>query len=163
MASSITDAYQRYFPLLSRKCARMLGDQHEAQDVAQETFVRLHQARLWDQDARLVTAWLYRTSTRLAIDRLRTRKRQRTDSDTPGLDALPMAGSPEAQLSAQQLWAALARDIPAAELEVGLLTRVDGLTQAEVAEVTQLHPRSIRRMLVRFEARLAHTRDRSEG
>src|SRR2546428_13546249 len=51
----------------------MLSDLAEADDAAQETFVRLWRARLRDSDPRRLTAWIYRTSTRIAIDRLRKR------------------------------------------------------------------------------------------
>src|SRR2546426_9830284 len=51
----------------------MLSDLAEADDAAQETFVRLWRARFRDSDPRRLTAWIYRTSTRIAIDRLRKR------------------------------------------------------------------------------------------
>src|SRR5207302_10717908 len=39
-------AYRRYFVLIREKCRRMLADFAEADDVAQETFVRLWRADL---------------------------------------------------------------------------------------------------------------------
>jgi RNA polymerase sigma-70 factor, ECF subfamily len=82
---TLSDAYRRYFPLLRGKCRRMLRTNAEAEEVAQDAFVRLID---WSQkgkgelpDSKQVTAWLYKTSTRLAIDRLRTRR-----GDTVGTD-----------------------------------------------------------------------------
>ena len=54
----------------------MINDAAESQDLAQEVFVRLWRSREIISDPRALTAWLYRTCTRLAIDRARSRGRQ---------------------------------------------------------------------------------------
>ncbi len=165
MQIDLAQAYRRYFPLLVRKCARMLGDGHEAEDVAQETFLRFARADLACDDVRTVTAWLYRTSTRLALDRLRARKRTVFEC-SPAALAVLAAGTdptPELALYLQALLSELSRAAPRAELEAALLNRVDGLTQLEIAEVMRIHERSVRRLLVRFEQRLEQIRARSEA
>lgn len=161
MDSDLTAAYRRYFPLLVRKCARMLRDSQEAQDVAQESFARLCEAEVLDADPRVVTAWLYRTSTRLAIDRIRGRTRL-----SVGLDELQLSvptSSPEARAHAQVAFQRLVRTWPRAELEAVLLSRVDGLTQPEIAEVMGIHERSVRRLLSQLEARVERLRTRSKA
>jgi RNA polymerase sigma-70 factor (ECF subfamily) len=152
-------AYRRYFPLLVHKCARMLGETHEAQDLAQETFLRLHAAELPLTDARAVSAWLYRTSTRLAIDRLRARTRH-ADTELP--DNLADDATPESDLQRVSLWSELSRLVPEDELQAALLTHVDGLGQSEIAEVLGIHERTVRRLLTRFAERAARLRARSE-
>ena len=53
---------------------RMLRDAAEAEDVAQEAFLRLWQAApRWRPEARIGT-WLYRVTHNLCIDRLRRRR-----------------------------------------------------------------------------------------
>ena len=53
---------------------RMLGDVGEAEDVAQEAFLRLwRQAGRWRTEARVGT-WLHRVAHNLCIDRLRKRR-----------------------------------------------------------------------------------------
>jgi RNA polymerase sigma-70 factor, ECF subfamily len=154
----LTEAYRTYYPLLVRKCARMLGDGHEAQDIAQETFIRFAASELLGSDTRRVTAWLYRTSTRLAIDRMRVRRREIDDS------ALARALSHDATEAHAELRALLQRlldSAPEAELEAALLSRVDGLTQPEIAEVMGMHERTVRRHLVRFDQRLSRQHERS--
>lgn len=160
MQTALTDAYRSYFPLLVRKCARMLGDGHEAQDIAQETFIRFARSTLLEADARTVTAWLYRTSTRLAIDRIRVRRRETDDSV---LARAFHADTPEASAELHALLAKLMTHVPAAELEVALLSRADGLTQPEIAEVMGMHERSVRRLLVRFDERLHRLTERTEA
>lgn len=159
MPADLSDTYRRYYPLLVRKCQRMLGDGHEAEDLAQEAFLRFSRSDVPGDDPRTVTAWLYRTSTRLAIDRLRARRRE-------GLTSLASLAADEAgpdrSLDAQALLTELVRRVPRDEIEAALLSRVDGLTQVEIAEVLGVHERSVRRLLARFEERVARLRARSE-
>jgi RNA polymerase sigma-70 factor (ECF subfamily) len=162
MHTEITLAYRTYFPLLVRKCARMLGDGHEAEDVAQETFIRFAGSALLASDARAVTAWLYRTSTRLAIDRLRARRRESAQAGDAALAVLFSGDAPDASAELRALLTHLLAVAPEAELEAALLSRVDGLTQLEIGEVLGLHERSVRRLLVRFDRRLDHLETRSE-
>lgn len=54
---------------------RLLGDAAEAEDVAQEAFLRLWRiAPQWRPGEALVSTWLHRTATNLCIDRLRKRR-----------------------------------------------------------------------------------------
>jgi RNA polymerase sigma-70 factor (ECF subfamily) len=159
MTGPWTDAYRTYFPLLVRKCARMLGDGAEAEDIAQETFIRFARSGLESTDVKTVTAWLYRTSTRLALDRLRARRRLTSDT---ALASLFAADAPEATVELRALLAELAWCAPTAELEAALLQRVDGLSQRELAEVLGVHERTVRRLIARFEARLQRMQERSD-
>lgn len=58
---------------------RMLGDLGEAEDVAQEAFVRLARAHLDEIDD--VSGWLAVVTSRLCLDRLRARRRHPTTAD----------------------------------------------------------------------------------
>jgi len=153
-------AYRRYFSLIREKCRRMLGDFAEADDVAQETFVRLWKADLSGSDTRRVLAWIYRTGTRLAVDRLRERSRiAPTVEEAAALARLgtPERGGDEA-LGTRRALETLAQRLPADELEVALLFRLDGLNQAEIAEVCGISERTVRRCLRRLDERIARLR-----
>jgi len=68
--------------------ARMLGDRTEAEDVAQESFLRFwREAPAW-RTGTPVGPWLYRVAHNLCVDRLR---RRRFQGDPPSPD-LPDAG-----------------------------------------------------------------------
>jgi len=152
--ATIEQTYRRYFPLIREKCARMLGDGDEAQDVAQETFVRLWRSALADEDPRRITAWIYRTATHLAVDLLRRRRFTGEMPPDPGA----AAGLDERLLARRQL-ERIAREIPAKELEIVVLHRLDGLGQEEIAAVTGISDRTVRRVLRRFDERLAPMRE----
>ena len=60
-----------------RYATRMLGDQAEAEDVAQETFLRLwRDAGRYEARGHKPSTWLYRVAHNLCVDRLRARKPQ---------------------------------------------------------------------------------------
>jgi RNA polymerase sigma-70 factor (ECF subfamily) len=60
----------------------------------------------------------------------------------------------EALLHVREQLQALAQAVPAEELEVVLLHRLDGLTQVEIGEVTGMSDRTVRRILARLEQRM---------
>jgi RNA polymerase sigma-70 factor (ECF subfamily) len=152
MQAALDQAYRQYFPLLVRKCSRLLRDPHEAQDVAQESFVRFHREGLCNEEPRVVAAWLYRTSTRLAIDRLRARKHTVLVDDA--LANVMGSPGPESRAAAQRTLAELVDRVSETELSAVLLSRVDGLSQAEVGEVLGVHERTVRRLLSAFDERV---------
>ncbi len=53
---------------------RMLNDKHEAEDIVQETFLRVYKNLDKFDEAHKFSTWIYRIATNLCIDRLRKRK-----------------------------------------------------------------------------------------
>jgi RNA polymerase sigma-70 factor (ECF subfamily) len=145
-------AYTRYRPPIRAKCQRLLGASHSAEDVVQETFIRLWKSGVGeDAEPRTVMAWLYRTCTRLAIDVLRERKR--IDPREASDDAVPCGVDLAAATAARAVIARLAAAVPEDEIAVAILCRVDGLPQPEAAAVLEVSERTVRRMLERFDER----------
>jgi RNA polymerase sigma-70 factor (ECF subfamily) len=157
LPATVEAVYQRFFPVIREKCRSMLRDADDAQDIAQETFIRLWRARLDLDDPRRVAAWVYRTATHLAVDRLR---RNAHGAEVRGVDA-DAAVSSDARVETRQLLERLAATIPADELELAFLDRIDGLTQPESAQVLGISERTVRRMLARLDERIAALK--SEG
>ncbi|MDI9690598.1 sigma factor, partial [Burkholderia cenocepacia] len=64
----------RKLPRLLALATRMLGDRSEAEDVAQETFLRIwNQAPRWREGEARFDTWLHRVVLNLCYDRLRGR------------------------------------------------------------------------------------------
>lgn len=155
--AEVESLFREHFPVIRAKCARMLGIPEDAADVAQETFVRFCESEMRHAQPIQRVAWIYRTSTRLAIDRLRGR-RVRAAEPVDGLELPGHLSAADEVLSAREQLTALAGEAPRAELEVGILCRIDGLTQQEAAKVCGLSERTIRRFLERLDGRLARLR-----
>ncbi|AOI96398.1 RNA polymerase subunit sigma [Burkholderia sp. LA-2-3-30-S1-D2] len=93
-ASAVRALVARKLPRLLALATRMLGDRTEAEDVAQETFLRIwnHAPRWRDGEARFDT-WLHRVVLNLCYDRLRGRREE-------PVDALPDMPDPQPEPAA---------------------------------------------------------------
>ena len=159
----VEEAYRRYFPIIVRKSGRMLRDTSNAQDLAQETFLRLWRSRLDVRDAAATTAWLYKTCTRLALDRLRSAERP-VEASAELTDAIASPdASAEERSHHRALLAELLVKFPQGEIEAAVLSRVDGLNHQEIGEVLGISERSVRRLLARIDARIGGWRARREA
>ena len=151
---SVEALYRRYFGAIREKCRRMLFDPQEAEDVAQETFTRLWHRGPSTDSAETLLPWVYATSTRLAVDRLRRRRiAGRLDSEHASA-AIP-SYAPDEVLATRELLEQLARRLSARDLAVAILIRLDGLTQPEAARTMATSERTIRRVVTRLDAQLA--------
>src|SRR3954463_6806342 len=70
---------------------RMLGNRHEAEDIAQEAFIRAY-VNIQSYNINLkFSTWLYRIATNLCIDRIRKKKPDYyLDAEVAGTDGLTM-------------------------------------------------------------------------
>lgn len=158
--SSFGDCYRKVFPLVLAKCRRMLRGDADAMDLAQEVFVRLWQQRELIHDPQALTAWLYRVSTRLVIDRVRRRKLDHASlSDLQQRLEGAAADDTEARLSSRRQLSSVLADCPENELEAAILSRFDRMTHPEIAAVVGASERTVRRLLVRFDERVSALRE----
>ncbi len=91
-AGSFEELLDRYRGPLVSYFSRMLRDRAMAEDLAQETFLRVYQARHRYEPEAKFTTWLYRIATNLALNAIRDRK----DANTaPGSDGDGEGKEPE--------------------------------------------------------------------
>lgn len=149
---------RRYADRAYRVAYRMLGDHQDAQDVAQESLTAAWQGLpRFRRDASFST-WLYRIVTRRAINRL-TRAHHSDTSDL--LAELPDNRSGPAEQSerhhaADAVTSAIA-DLPVAQRVVVVLHHFEGLSYAEVADITQSTVPAVRSHLFRARRTLARS------
>ena len=138
---------------------RMLGSSAEAEEVAQETFLRAHRALAdFRGDAKLST-WLYAIASRLCLNRLASGEGRMSRARAEGLDRLPAAGGePGADLERSEREAALHRaiaELPEDRRIVVVLRDIEGLTYDEIAAALSLELNTVRSRLHRARALLA--------
>lgn len=154
-ASAVRQLVARKLPRVLALAARMLGDRMEAQDVAQETFVRVwKQAPHWREGEARFDTWLHRVAMNLCYDRLRTRRDVVDEEAADRLidETVPPAGEPEAALEARQhgerVRAALAA-LPPRQREALVLTYYQELSNAQAASLMGLSVDALESLLVR--------------
>jgi RNA polymerase sigma-70 factor (ECF subfamily) len=131
----------------------------DAEDVVQETYVRVlkHAGKL--QEIRDARVWLIRIAWNLSLDRKRRRKTGPVDDDaTLLLQQLPAQDlSAEKALAASQGHARLLRmmdSLPAKERQVLLLSAIQELSTVEIAEVLKTTESTVRSRLFRARQRM---------
>lgn len=144
-ASDLEAAFAAPMPWLHRRLTLMVGDPFEAQDLAQEAFVRaVARWPIGSHDD--VRRWLATVGTRLAIDELRRRRRW-------GFLQLHEADSGWAMATDPDLWKAISELEPTVRAAL-LLTTLDGYTQEEVAETLGVARGTVASWLSRARDRL---------
>ena len=137
---------------------RMLGNAAEAQEVAQEAFLRAHRGLgQFRGDAKLST-WLYAITSRLCLNRLATGERRLARQGEEALLRLSDgARPPDAALEQTELEAALHRaiaELPEERRIVVVLRDLEGLSYEEIAQALELELGTVRSRLHRARADL---------
>lgn len=161
------EAFEELLELHQRKVYgtawRLLGRQEDAQDAAQEVFLKLYRALPRLDPGRSVAGWLYRVTVNVCRDLGRRRGRAPEDS----LDALgsehgfdPRDPAPGPQRRAEgaeerrRVLEALAT-LPEKERAALVLRDVQGLSTAEVAEALGSSRTTVRSQISRARLKLA--------
>ena len=138
MSVDIEGFYERYGPMVLRRCRALLRNDAKAQDAMQDVFVALlrHQDRLQNEAP---AALLLRVATNVCLNRLRTERRRPEDPDDERL--LQIAGTSDADgdgrtPGARACWRSSSAPTtrwPPAPRPSRSCTSVDGMTLEEVA------------------------------
>jgi RNA polymerase sigma-70 factor (ECF subfamily) len=135
------DAYellvQRHSAMAYRVALRLCGNHHDAQDIAQEALVAAWQNLSRFRGDAAFSTWLYQIVTRRALNKL-SRSRVTDQADLLEDAADPAAGpaaQAERDLAVDAVTDALAA-LPLPQRTVVVLHHFEGLSYAEVAEVT---------------------------
>jgi RNA polymerase sigma-70 factor (ECF subfamily) len=145
-----------YTPLLFRMAHALLRNRAEADDVVQETFLRVLQHRRSLHEIRDLRVWLVRIAWNLALDRRRKlRPDQMEDAFAQSLVAVNLPAD-RAIAEALELKAVLAEieRLPEAERHVLLLAAVEEMSHAEMAAVLGRSESAVRALLFRARTRL---------
>ncbi|WP_078382517.1 RNA polymerase sigma factor SigW [Sutcliffiella halmapala] len=128
---------------------RMVGNAHEAEDVAQEAFIRAYiNINSYDTNRKFST-WLYRIATNLTIDRIRKKKPDYyLDAEVAGTDGLTMYSQvaadialPEEEVASMELQNEIQRQIlklPDKYRSVIVLKYIDELSLIEISEILEI-------------------------
>ena len=116
---------------------RVLGDRRDAEEAAQDAFVRAYHALAGYEPARIrelrLRGWL--TTILLNVCRNRTRIRRVQTVELAFEPAVAPAVDPVARLERREAWAHLLAELPPAQRTAIVLRHVDGLSYAEMAAV----------------------------
>lgn len=151
---------QRVTPRVQAYASRLLsGDRAEAEDVAQETMLRLWKvAPQWRQGETKVTTWAYRVATNLCIDRqrARVRKRQVALDDAPETaDAAPKAEDRLQDSGRMAALEAALAELPDRQRQAVVLRHLEGMTNPEIATIMEIGVEAVESLTARGKRTLS--------
>jgi RNA polymerase sigma-70 factor (ECF subfamily) len=167
---AFVEIMRRHKAHVHRLTARMIGDEDEALDLVQETFVSAHQALRRYQPERPMRAWLARIAINKCRDWRRRRAVRRLISfilpieqavDTPDKAAMAdvVAADRQEMVNVTNAIAMLPMNLR----ETLVLRTIDGLTQAETAEALGVTEKTVESRLYRARAKLSELVERRAG
>lgn len=133
--SALSELYDLYSTRVYSLAAAILGNSMAAQEVVQDTFIKLWQSpHLYQPLEGKFTSWLLTITRRLAIDHLRREQRRSGQSTSIDDDHFPELH--DIKQDEQARWRDLRHimdEIPEEQREVILLAYYRGLSQSEIA------------------------------
>lgn len=138
----------RHLPPVTRYANYVLRDAAQAEDVAQESFVRLmRKAPDWQSGGASVRTWLFRVALNLCIDHKRAKRAEPLDTieDMPddredGLDST---------LDLQRSVRTAISDLPERQQTAIILIHYEGFSGAEAAETLDISVEAVESLLAR--------------
>lgn len=148
--------FERHWTSVYSVLYRLVGSREEAEDLAQEVFLKLHRQPLAPDREHNLPGWLYRVATNLGYNALRSNRRRlareglaedRPTGAEPSSPPLEAAVAAEERAAVRAVLATLSERHQAC-----LMLRYEGLSYAEIAAAIGVAPGSVGTILSRAEA-----------
>lgn len=160
--SALSDLYRRWAGPLLRYLERMVKERATAEELLQESFIRVHQAKdRYEPEARFST-WLFRIGRNLALNELDLARRRKPhfstdvekseDDSRPQLTLVSKTPSAESVYEARrtrELVESFLSELPERQRSALWLSAVEGNSYAEIAEVLESSTQSVKALIHR--------------
>ena len=145
---------------------RMVGNEEDARDMAQEAFIRAFNSLTGFRGDSKFSVWLYRLTSNICIDFLRSRAKKRTVSmtwtDEEGEDAGELeipdeTWSPERELERRMTRESVRRGLDSLSppyREILVLREINGLSYDEIASVLGIEEGTVKSRIFRARKKL---------
>ncbi len=153
MAIQTETYYRTYGPMVLRRCRRLLGDEHRAQDAMHDVFVQLlrNESRLQDSAP---SSLLFRIATNVCLNLIRSAKRRPETSDGDLLQRIAGCEDTEARTTARSVLGRLFAREQESSRTIAVLHLLDGMTLEEVADEVGMSVSGVRKRLRRLREQL---------
>ena len=153
MVIDIAAWYEKYGPMVIRRCRRILGNGEDALDAVHDVFANLLRAQHKIHD-RYPSSLLYTVATNICLNRLRKRKRE-TLKDFSGEGELQLLSADEGfdHVDAKLVLEAILKDESKMNRTIYFMYYADGMTLKEIGEAVGLSTAGIFKRLEAFKKR----------
>jgi RNA polymerase sigma-70 factor, ECF subfamily len=143
--------YRRTAGSLRTYAARVLGNATYADDIVQESYLRLVRSPPATDDPQQLRAFLFRVASRLIIDHWRRGRHEIWRAD----DSMDTRGAPEPDIPLRLDMARVFARLTPQQRQMMWLAYVEGADHREIATALGLRERSVRVLLLRTRRKLA--------
>jgi len=152
MAIDIAAWYEKYGPMVIRRCRRILGDGEDALDAVHDVFVNLLQAES-QLHGSFPSSLLYTMATNVCLNRLKKRKREIPKDFSEEGDAGSCTDEGFDQVEATILLEDILKGESETNRAIYFMYHVDGMTLKEIGEAINLSISGVRKRLEAFKSR----------
>ena len=156
--------YDEYYPKIVRYLTRLVGEL-EAEDTAQEAFVKIDRSLESFRGESSLSTWIYRIATNTAMDHLRRPSSKRpsqpteekdlsSDEDTGQADNKPLLDTLLIRKDMNDCIRGVVDSLPTENSTVLVLSEFEGLTNSEIAEVIGISLDTVKIRLHRARTKL---------
>jgi RNA polymerase sigma-70 factor (ECF subfamily) len=154
-APALVDAYRQYSTFVAAIVFRLLGRDHDVDDVVQDVFVAAASGLSRMREPAALKGWLATVAVRLSMRRLRWRRMRGFFGfdATRENDIAATAVDPADRLLLAKIYALLDQ-VPAGERTAWVLHRIDGETLPAVAEMCDCSLATVKRRIERVQRKI---------
>ncbi len=139
----VSRLFEEYHERVYRIILRLVGDPADAEELTQETFVKVYRSLSSLKQPEKASSWVYRIATNVALDRTRQRSykesRRQVRLDSGGIDVPGEGSTPPVEVERDETTKCVrqfAENLPDQYRAVLVLHELEGLPLKEVAEAT---------------------------
>jgi RNA polymerase sigma-70 factor (ECF subfamily) len=151
MSIDIKEYYEKYMPMVLRRCRQLLRDGDDALDAAQDVFVKLLRGRK-TLHGQFPSSLLYTIATNICLNRIRWKKRHAEDP-SEAMDEFTAAERGFDQVEAGIIMNAIFENESGKTRTICYMYHVDGMTLKEIGGAVGLSISGVRKRLTAFAAR----------
>lgn len=141
---------RRHLPRFLRVATRILGNASEAEDVAQEAFLRVwSHADRWDAGKAKVTTWMHRIVVNLCIDRRRKARTAPLEEAGDPVDPAPSAADDLWRTQMAGLVSRAVGELPERQRSALVLCYYEEMSNVEAAQALSVSVSALESLLVR--------------
>ncbi|MED5548921.1 MAG: RNA polymerase sigma factor [Pseudomonadota bacterium] len=145
----------RNLPRILGLARRMLNDEMEAEDIAQETFIRVWKAApRWQAGSARVSTWMCRIAINLCYDRLRRRREVVTDTPPEQVDETPDAETAMTRAQSGDRIAAAMAQLPDRQRQALELVHFQDMSNIDAADIMSVSVEAVESLLARGRRKL---------
>ena len=154
--------YDKYSPMVYRRCKQLLGNEDDAMDALQDVFIKLinSEEKLHGQ---FPSSLLYTIATNTCLNIIRGRKRRQESAQTPEELVLPAFDQGYDEIEAKMTMDLILEDESESTRSICYMYHVDGMTLKEIGQVVGLSISGVRKRLNAFSARARLQIDGKDG